>query len=73
MFDPVFVILMHQTGSVAVAAILSELSRCLPEIFIEILLLLYFILENSCSQMDALPKVTPWIRRDCEVRDISLW
>ena len=40
---------MHQAGSVAVTAILSEFSKCLTEIFDEILLVLFFTLENSCS------------------------
>lgn len=41
---------MCLTGSVAVDAILSELSECSSEIFEGTVLLLYFILENSCSQ-----------------------
>jgi len=36
---------------VAVAAVLSESSRYLSEIFDEILLFLWFIIENICSQM----------------------
>jgi len=35
-------------GSMAAAAVFSELSRCSVEISDEIVLLLYFILENSC-------------------------
>ena len=38
MFEPVFVKLVHQSGSTAVAAILSEFSRCLSEILDETLL-----------------------------------
>ena len=56
MLGRVFVKLMHQAGSVAVAAILSELSRCSSEILDEILLFMYFILDKYCSQMYILPK-----------------
>lgn len=55
-FDPVLVKLRHQAVLMAVATVLSELSRGLLEIFDEILLLLYFSLGNSCSQMYVLPK-----------------
>ena len=55
MFDLVSVKLMYQSGLVAVAAPLSELSRCSSEIPDEILLLCFFF-DNSCSQMHALPK-----------------
>lgn len=40
MFDPVFAKLVHHPGSVAVAAILNELSRYLSEVFDEISLFL---------------------------------
>ena len=56
MFDPVFAKLVHHPGSVAVAAILSELSRCSSEIFDGVLFFLFFILDNNCSQMYVLPK-----------------
>jgi len=46
---------MLQSDSVAMVAILSELSRYLSEIFDEMLLFLYFILQNNCSSMHALP------------------
>jgi len=49
--DPVSMMLMHQPGSMAVAAILSELSRGSSEAFDGMVLLLCFILEKSCSQM----------------------
>ena len=62
---------MHQSGLMAEAAVLSELSRCSSEIVDEILLLC-FILEDSCSQMCILPKAMAWMRCDCEVRDTSL-
>lgn len=51
-----FVKLMHQPGSMAAVAILSELSRCASEIFYEIILFLCFTLENNCSQMRVLLK-----------------
>jgi len=59
-------------GLMEVASILNELSRCLSEIFDEILLFLHFILENSCSEMYALPKSDDRIRCGYEVRAISL-
>jgi len=62
---------MHQSGSMAEAAVLNELSRCSSEVVDEILLLC-FILENSCSQLCILPKAMAWMRCDCEVRDTSL-
>jgi len=34
---------------------ISELSRCLSETSDDILLFLFFIFENSCSQMYVLP------------------
>jgi len=57
----------------AVAAILCELSGCSVETSDEILLLLYFILQNSCSQCTYSQKVMTQIRRGCEVRDMSTW
>lgn len=54
MFDLGFVELMHQCSSVEAVPILSELSRCLSQIFDAILL--YVILENSCSQLYVLTK-----------------
>jgi len=54
MLDHIFMKSMHQTGSMAVVAI-SELSRCLSETSDDILLFLFFIFENSCSQMYVLP------------------
>jgi len=65
--------LMRWSGLMEVVAIRSELSRCLSEVFDEILLFLCFILENSYSQMYVLPKTLTWIWSDREVRDISLW
>lgn len=44
--DPVFVKLLHWAGSMALIAILSELSNCSSKIFAEILLFLYFTLEK---------------------------
>jgi len=44
------------SGSMEKVAILSEFSRCLPEIFDEILLFLCFILDNNCSQVYILLK-----------------
>lgn len=52
----VFAKLMHQYASVDVVAILSEFSRHSSDISDEILLFLYFILENSCSCMFVLLK-----------------
>ena len=56
----------------SVAAILSEFSECLSETSDEILLLLYFILGNSCSQTHMLPKCDDmkkvWMSRE---RDLS--
>lgn len=51
-----FVKLTHQAGLMAVFAVLSELSMFSVEIFDEIFLLLYFILENNSSRMCVLPK-----------------
>ena len=48
--------LKELSGSVTVASVLSEFSRCLSEISDEILFFLCFILENSCSQMYMMPK-----------------
>lgn len=64
--------LMRWSGLMEVVAIRSELSRCLSEVFDEILLFLCFILENSCSQMYVLPKRDDVNKADCEVRDIFL-
>lgn len=47
---------MSQSGSVAMAAILSELSMCFLQIFAEILLSLHLILEKNFSQMYVLPE-----------------
>jgi len=44
----VYVKLTHQSGSMAVAAILREVLRCLIETSNEILLFLCFILQSSC-------------------------
>ncbi|MEQ5385700.1 hypothetical protein [Providencia alcalifaciens] len=46
--------LTHQSGLMALVAILSGLSGCSVEIFDEILLYLCFIIQNSCSQVDVL-------------------
>ena len=56
MFHLVFVKPMYQTGSMAVVAIRREFSVYSSEIFDEIFLFLYFILDNNCSQMYVLPK-----------------
>ena len=53
--DLVLVTLMHQTGSMEVAAILTEFSRC-SEISDEILLFLHITFDNSSSQMYVVPK-----------------
>jgi len=42
--------LTHESGLMAVAAILSKVSRCSSEIFDSILLFQYFILDNNCSK-----------------------
>jgi len=39
---------MHQPALMEVAAVLSEFSRCLSEVFKAILLFLYLILEYTC-------------------------
>mgnify|MGYP001853312799 CR=1 FL=1 len=51
----VFVTVVHQAALMVVAANLSEFFRCLSEILGGILLFLYFILDNNCSQMYILP------------------
>ena len=56
MFDLGCVKLAHQSGLMAVVAILSEFSRCSSEIFDEILLFLSFILENINSEIYVMPK-----------------
>ena len=48
--------LEKRDGLMAVVAIPSEFSRCLSEIFDEVLLFLCFILDNDFSQMYVLPK-----------------
>jgi len=53
MFDLDFLKLMHQSGLMDVAAILSELSRCSSEIFDEVLLFPCFILENLFTNVCA--------------------
>jgi len=63
--DLAFVKLTHQSFSMEVVAILSKSSRCLSRIFDDILLFLYFILENSCSQKYLLPKSNDMIEADC--------
>jgi len=52
-----FVKLIHQSCLTAVITILSEFSSCSSEIFDEILLFPYFIVDN-CLQIYALPKST---------------
>jgi len=54
-FDPVFVKLSYPSGFLAVVAIHSEVTWVSSEIFDEILLFIYFIL-NSFSQMYILLK-----------------
>ena len=48
--------LKELSGSVTVASVLSEFSRCLSEISDEILFFLCFILENICLQMYMVPE-----------------
>ena len=57
----------------AVAAVLSKVSRCSSEISDEILLFLYFILDNICSKCVYCQKVMIWIRYDCEAKDTFIW
>jgi len=54
----------------SVVAILNEISRCSSKIFDEILLFLYFILDNNCSKCAFFEKVMTRIRCDCEEKDI---
>ena len=44
------------SGLMAISAVLRELSRCCSEILDQILFLLCFILESSCSHMHVLPR-----------------
>lgn len=68
----VFVKQMHHSGLMAVLAALSELSRCSSGIFDEILLVLYFILDNY-SQVYILPKCNDMYRCGYEVKDMFHW
>lgn len=63
---------MHWSGLMEVVTNLNEFSRCLSEIFGEISLFLYFVTENSWTQMYVLPKRDDVNKADCEVRDIFL-
>lgn len=54
--DLVVMKLMHQSDSVAVAAVLNEVSQCWSEICDEILLFLCFIPHCGCLQVYVLPK-----------------
>ena len=56
-----------------VVGILSEASKCSSEIFDEIFLFLYFILDNNCSQMYVLPKTDDMNKCDRGVRVVFLW
>jgi len=56
----------------AVAAVLSKVSRCSSEISDEILLFLYFILDNNCSKRVYCQKAMTRIRCDCEPKKSSV-
>lgn len=61
-----FVKIMHQNNSVAVGAVLSEVSRCSLEIFDWLLFFFCFIFENTYSQIYRLPK-------NDDIKKLWLW
>ena len=61
---------VYQSGLMEVVEFFCEFSKHKSEIFDEILLFLYFILENNCSQMCIMLKND--MNQDQKVKVISL-